>query len=207
MMSDDSFFLRDGDVVDCVDGSKTVLVDGMFLVPPSIGAKHCIDVHVTPILSLLKGNVRILDIGFGAGWTASALLDECQKKNCIVEIVGVEKSAEVYSSRKNLIAPFVSHKSIRDGVSNVRIIIDDATKIVGTLGMFDSILLDGWNEQKTPNLYSEDFLKKCFSILKNGGAITVNTGSWNVEENLIKAGLKVETIQHQYIESLVGWKK
>ena len=199
--------LKDGDFVDCVDGSKTVLVDGMFLVPPSIGANHCVDTHVTPILSLLKGNIRVLDIGFGAGWTASALIDECEKRSCTIEIVGIEKSAEVYASRNNLIAPFVSHKNIRDDDSKIKVHIADATKITDTLGTFDIILLDGWNEHKTPELYSEEFLKKCFEALKKGGAITVNTGSWNVKENMIKAGFIVETLQHKYVQSLVGRKK
>lgn len=200
-MNDDTP-LKDGVIVDCVDGSKTVVVDGMFLVPPSIGAKHCIDVHVTPIVDLLKENIRVLDIGFGAGWTASALLDECEKRNCTVEIVGVEKSAEVCAMKEKLFSPF--KKNTQN--SSVKVIIDDATKIITTLGTFDIILLDGWNEIKTPELYSEEFLKKCFTILKKGGAITVNTGSWNVKDNMIKAGFTVETLQHKYVQSLVGKK-
>lgn len=202
-MSDDEYTKMNGEIVDCVDGSKTVVVDGLFLVPPIIGAKHCVDVHVTPIVDLLKGNIRVLDIGFGAGWTASALLDECDKRNCRAEIVGVEKNVEVYNIRKELVSPFK-----KCGENNsVKIIIDDAVKKIDTLGMFDIILLDGWNEIKTPELYSEEFLKKCYTILKKGGTITVNTGSWSVKENLVKAGFQAETVKHKYYESLVGRKE
>ncbi len=193
----------------CSDGSMTMLIDDMFLHPPKYGAHHSVDVHVTPIASLLSGNVRVLDIGFGTGWTVAALIDECIRRNCTLDLIGIEKSKEVYEQRLTLHPPFDAHKYVRgeqrEGL-HVNVIIDDATNIITTLGTFNIILLDGWNEHKTPELYSEDFLKKCYDALKQNGAITVNTGSWNVKDNLVKAGFKVETIAHKEYESLVGRK-
>ncbi len=194
----------------CNDGNKTILVEGMYLHPPRYGMQHCIDVHIKPLLQLLKGNIRVLNIGFGTGWTASALIEECIKKNCSLEITGLEKNKEVYEQRFKTKPKIESHKYVtgekHDSIK-INIIIGDATKIMETLKEFDAIILDGWNEKKSPELYTEKFLKKCFTTLKKGGAITINTGSWNVKENAIKAGFKVETIKHGEYESLVGLKE
>ncbi|MBI4140118.1 hypothetical protein HY483_04105 [Candidatus Woesearchaeota archaeon] len=193
----------------CNDGNKTILIEEMYLHPPRYGMQHCINVHIKPLTPLLKGNVQVLVIGFGAGWTAAALIEECIKKKCLLELTGLEKNKEVYEQRFKIKPKIESHKYItgekHDSIK-ISVTIGDATKMIETLKEFDAIILDGWNELKTPELYSEDFLKKCYDSLTKKGIITINTGSWNVKENAIRAGFKVETLKHGEYESLVGRK-
>lgn len=115
---------------------------------------------------------RILDIGFGLGFVAAAVVQRALWQRKAVELVGVEYDGRITQAIEHMQIPV----SLEEGYAFIRkaaasgsghhrgvdisLLRGDARKVVfGISGKFDVIFLDGFSVMKNPELYSEDFLK------------------------------------------------
>ncbi len=150
-----------------------------------------------------RKEVRVLDIGFGLGYTFVAAIDEfLDAGGERIEIIALEKDGGVLAEVQNLNPPLknfeIAKILARDGNhSDERIhatlIIGDAVATIKDLpeNHFDVIFADGFSPAKNPELWTNEFFKEVFRVSKKGAIVTTYSYARSVRENLRAAGFSV----------------
>jgi len=174
-----------------------------------------------PLRLVGKKDLAILDICSGLGFNAAAVLGRFTKSGLDpesgkIEIDMVEVSWETLAASLIIPSPIESHSFIKKAVedylinhqflvysqekkaipSHVNIVVhcQDARKMVSNIPSnkkYDAIFLDPFSPEKSPELYSTEFLLKLRQLLKSDGVILTYTSSAPVRLALINAGLEV----------------
>ena len=163
--------------------------------------------------------ISILDVGFGLGYNAGAVLDKVLEANlnCRISIVGLEKDLGVLLKIKDMHPLIKTYHVIKDlaeqintkrtntenkgtakmleynkeGIS-IRVLLGRAEHQVKKLKPgFDIILHDPFSPKKNPELWTESFFKELRRLIKDNGVLTTYSCARNARENMIKAGFKV----------------
>lgn len=168
-----------------------------------------------------KKEVAILDICSGLGFNAAAVLEKFIKSGFDPELVKieidmVEVSWETLAASLIIPSPIESHsfikKAVEDYLINHQLLVcphekkdiprqvdigvhcQDARKMVVNIPptkKYDVIFLDPFSPEKSPELYSTEFLLKIRQLLKEDGVILTYTSSAPVRFALVNAGLEV----------------
>ena len=154
-----------------------------------------------------KGHVCILDIGFGLGYNAIAAVDTALKsnKNSEIEIISLEKNLRL-EDLKNIKNSFKHYKIIEklefDPITKsyiyedknifLKIKIGDASLEIKKLKKkFDAVFHDPFSPSKNPELWTADFFKDVFSLMKQDAVLATYSYARKVRDNLREAGFEV----------------
>jgi tRNA U34 5-methylaminomethyl-2-thiouridine-forming methyltransferase MnmC len=168
-----------------------------------------------------KKNVSILDVCSGLGFNSAAALEKIMDPEINpeierIEIDLVEISLETLAASLLIPSPSGSHGLIKKAIENyliineyikypledrkipkcidLRVHCQDAREMVLEVlhgKKYDAIFLDPFSPDKSPELYSYDFLLKLGSLLKEDGLILTYTAAAPVRYALIDGGFHV----------------
>ncbi len=138
---------------------------------------------------LFKGTL-VLDVCFGLGYNSYFALKEG------ANVIGIEKSKEVLDmvSKVDLGGEYEIIKKVAKGSENSRLklYVGDARDVVKKLGFgFDAVLFDPFSPRKCPEMWSVEFFKDIYKLLKIGGRLTTYSCASIVRKNLVKVGFSV----------------
>ena len=196
-----------------MDGSETLHNDTYdeYYHSKSGAVEEAFEKYVKPcrIRELAKsGHVKILDIGFGLGYTAIAAIDASLEANpnCEIEILSFEKDESIFKELKNLNPPLKNYFLIvkleydpkteayyyEDRNIFLKIKIGDASDLIKkTNGKFDAVFLDPFSPSKNPELWSKDFFSEIRKRVKPESVLATYSCARKVRENLKEAGFFV----------------
>lgn len=140
-------------------------------------------------------NPKLLDICFGLGYNSAAALENFGED---LEIVGLEADSAILQKIQNL-NPNLKHYSIIKKLAmlqefdNKKILIGNATQTIKTLptSYFNMVFLDPFSPGKNPELWSADFFKEIYRVMKPCGVLTTYSCARTVRDNLKEVGFKV----------------
>ncbi len=149
-----------------------------------------------------RGELRLLDIGFGLGYNAAMAIHHALEQNpqCAISVVGLEKDTRIlqqiaamqfpipsYTHFKRLIPPTFAfqEKSVK-----VQILLGDARKRITELSAehFDAIFFDPFPPEKTPELWEVPFLQDVCRVMKKSAVLATYSCAPLVRERLAAAG-------------------
>ncbi len=149
--------------------------------------------------------VRLLDIGFGLGGNAFAAIS-CARQvpASTLEIVSLENdertlraAATLYPAgdwRRDILETLWQKHAAVYGNSKITLLLDDGRKSIQTLPAdhFDLVWLDAFSSEVNPELWSWQFLKECYRIMKKCNSLLLTYSSApSVRGGLFKAGFSV----------------
>lgn len=164
-------------------------------------------------LDLFKNNstISILEIGFGTGLNAFITFLEQQKRNLIVNYVGVEKfplnEEEISLLNYPEILEAVEHQSVFLKLHNSKwqepIVIDknfiltkkqqDFKNIVDK-NTYNLIYFDAFGARVQPELWTEEIFDKMYQALKPNGVLVTYSAKGSVRRAMQSVGFTVEKI-------------
>ncbi|MEW6525280.1 MAG: MnmC family methyltransferase [Spirochaetota bacterium] len=173
------------------------------------GAYHeALYMHVIPSRVLSKkGQIYVLDIGFGLGYNVLALCAEALKQNHTVfyTIISLEKNTDILSAME-----FVRFNDERDAIYDLlkksargeKVITDyfshsvlygDARQLLGILPVnyFDAVFHDPFSPAKNPELWTVDFFQKLFPLCRDECIVTTYSAAVHIRTAMKKAGFIV----------------
>jgi uncharacterized protein len=152
---------------------------------------------------LKKGDVKLLDIGFGLGYNAiGAARQAMHIKTGKFYIVTLEKERNTLLAAKNIFPPESLETAIIDDLlcngiwhspfATIELKIGDARQTIQTVNEnFDCIFMDGFSPDKNPELWSFDFIRQLTNRLDPNGTIATYSSAYPVRGAMLKAGLTV----------------
>ncbi len=176
-----------------------------------IGAVHeSFEKFVRPANIAGRKTAKILDIGFGIGYTCAATIEEFFENNGKnLELVSLEKDAAVLKEVANLNPKLKYFDAVKTAAKNlefigstaedktaelkIKIIIGDATQTIKKLpdDYFDVVFADGFAPAKNPELWTLGFFNEVAKKIKKDGILTTYSYARSVRENLSAAGFLV----------------
>jgi tRNA U34 5-methylaminomethyl-2-thiouridine-forming methyltransferase MnmC len=203
------------------DGSYTVSSDFVNSASENMHTRHGAlsesrEKFVKPAHLEGKDRVDILDICSGLGYNAASCLEYLDGE-VEVNLDMVEISRETLALSLLLDIPLKSYEIIKKAVEDklysegviyfrhmenkvperidIKIHLDDARRVVGFLSAknrkYDAIFLDPFSPQKSPELYTDQFLNILKNLLKEDGLILTYSAAAPVRAALINNGLNV----------------
>lgn len=189
------------------DGSTTFYNEEFKQIYHSISGavEESVEKFVKPCIKFKGKHPKILDICFGLGYNTAAALDILGP----CSVVGLENDESILESSKDVIDYFKSYSIVRkaalekkfnDGKTSIKIIVGDARENVKKLGkeieedsntLFDIVFLDPFSPAACPELWTEEFMKDIFSVVKPGGILTTYSCARKVRDALKTAGFAV----------------
>lgn len=162
-----------------------------------------------------KGEIMILDICFGLGYNTAAALDVVKESNpvCKVKVVGLENDPEIVHEMLKIDPKiFFSYEILQTIIKNKQpimfneivvhttpsfcfeLIMGDARERVKLLvgKQFDAVFLDPFSPKKCPELWTQEFFKDIYSVMKPGAILATYSCARIVRDNLIAAGFDVK---------------
>ena len=157
----------------------------------------------------LKDGMKVLDICFGLGYNSLAAISLAD-----VEIIALENDSlileriqynNIFNNGKNnynnkiiknnieKIKLAAKNLNYQDKKSKIKIIPGDARNIIKKLNeKFDVVFLDPFSPKKCPELWTEEFFRDIWNVMKKRGVLATYSCAKVVRSNLINAGFKVK---------------
>lgn len=149
----------------------------------------------------IKPGFKILDICFGIGYNSLAAISLSEN----IEIIGIENDKEIikkinevsvpekFIEKYDIIKKAAEKLSYQDDKLKIKIIIRDAREEIKKLkNNFDCVFLDPFSPKKCPELWTEDFFRDIFKVMKKCSILTTYSCAKIVRDNLKKAGFHVK---------------
>jgi len=154
----------------------------------------------------IRGNLRILDIGFGLGYNIVAALHAARtaREGCGIEIVSLEKSilppqeldmmelppelAQYYGLVKEMAE---RHFSRGEGIRLSILEGDARKKIKDTKTTFDAVFLDPFSPRKNPELWTVEFFRQIAGRMTETAILATYSAATPVRCGLKEAGLRI----------------
>lgn len=168
-----------------------------------------------------KKQVKILDICSGLGINAAAALEaflksnhESKSKQIDIDMIEIswetlaasliipsaikfhkiiKRAVESYLINKEILLYQKEKEKIPDNV-NIRLHCQDAREVLMNISKnqkYDAVFLDPFSPQKSPELFSQEFILKIRDLINENGVILTYTSSAPVRYALLNAGLEV----------------
>ncbi|MBC7641198.1 MAG: tRNA (5-methylaminomethyl-2-thiouridine)(34)-methyltransferase MnmD [Flavobacterium sp.] len=155
--------------------------------------------------------INILEIGFGTGLNAFITLLESQKKNQIIDFVGVEAYPVLFEEamQMNYVAE-LNAESNRHFFENMhqtnweeKNLIDNNFSLIKRKQFFDDIddvnsydliYFDAFGYRVQPELWSTEIFRKMYKALKNKGVLVTYAARGVVKRSMIEVGFTVEKL-------------
>ncbi|MBG7630085.1 MAG: tRNA (5-methylaminomethyl-2-thiouridine)(34)-methyltransferase MnmD [Bacteroidetes bacterium] len=172
-------------------------------------AKH---VFIKSGLSLFsEQNISILEIGFGTGLNSFITFLEAQKRNLIIDYVGVEAypvaAAEIeklnYVSELNAEEFTKVFSEMHEQEWDVRNILSSNFSLtkrkqffheIKDENRFDLIYFDAFGARVQPELWTEEIFEAMYKSLKNGGVLVTYCAKGSVRRAMLKVGFSIEKL-------------
>jgi tRNA U34 5-methylaminomethyl-2-thiouridine-forming methyltransferase MnmC len=165
-----------------------------------------------------REEVDVLDICFGLGYNSAAAIDAFRGKririvglesyqgivdeivqmgdeylfNCrdVMQRVAVEKR---YTGTRDVKSGAESGDESGSALVEVELVMGDARETILGLGeeSFDCVFLDPFSPKKCPELWTADFFKEIYRVLRAGGMVATYSCARVVRENFAAAGFSV----------------
>jgi chorismate dehydratase len=142
----------------------------------------------------IKDNFLILDIGFGLGYNCLMALH-----NSKVKIISLEK--EIVKEIQTIEVPDYlkkDYEKIKQAAKTlkykdeIRIILGSAESTIKKLNeKFDAVFLDPFSPKKNPELWTLEFFRDIYSLMKHNSILATYSCASLVRKNLKEAGFKV----------------
>ncbi len=173
------------------------------------GAYHeAVYMHVIPSQALSrKGDVYVLDIGFGLGYNVLALCAEAvkQKHYGFYTIISLEKNTDIpyamehvcFNDERDTIYALLKKSARGEKITtdcfSHSVVYGDARQILSHLPVqfFDAVFHDPFSPAKNPELWTVDFFQKLFTLCKDECIVTTYSAAVHVRTALKKAGFIV----------------
>lgn len=165
--------------------------------------------HLLPsgILNEKTRTVNILDIGFGLGYNILALVQEyCEnKKSNPINIISIEKERTFipfmdkikFNDKKDITYELVKEayskgEAKKTGI-NILVKFGDAREIIQTLEAetFDAVFQDPFSPSKNPELWSLEYFKKIYTLMKKTGILTTYSSANQIRRAMLEAGFYI----------------
>ncbi|HOQ19456.1 MAG: MnmC family methyltransferase [Methanothermobacter tenebrarum] len=159
-----------------------------------------------------KDNLKVLDICSGLGYNTTALIGHLE---CAMSVDMIEASPETIAATLLIPSPIKEHEIVKrvyeewlikeglvrfqlikaeipDSLS-FRVFCEDARKVLPSLTpkYYDAIFLDAFSPSIAPELYTLEFMKELYRIIKDDGVLTTYTSAAPVRAAMIKVGFHV----------------
>jgi radical SAM protein (TIGR01212 family) len=156
-----------------------------------------------PELLQNQETTSVLDIGFGLGYNALAVIDEAKNiQSGNVKIVSLEKDNKTLEAAQSIfsmnsreykiIQNLLKKGSWQGDYASISIHFDDARKAIKNIKrQFDVIFLDAFSPDKNPELWSYDFIRELASRLLPEGIIATYSSAYPVRGAMFRCGLQV----------------
>lgn len=149
-----------------------------------------------------KGHARVLDIGFGLGYNAFAVLNAARQAGKTIEIISCEKDMSTLTNAAMLFDPGSAERKIletladkgiwRENSGSIELLTGDARLTAPeSEGIFDIIFLDGFSPDKNPELWTYDFIRALRGKLKAEGCLVTYSAAYPIRGALLRAGFNV----------------
>jgi len=149
----------------------------------------------------VRDNITILDIGFGLGYNVVSALQKAKS----LKIISLEKDKELFSIIQSLEVPekikynyekvklAAKNLSYKDKDHEINIILGNAEETIKSIKEeFDAVFLDPFSPKKNPELWSLEFLKDIFAVMKKGAVLSTYSCAGQIRRNLVAAGFEVK---------------
>jgi len=165
--------------------------------------------HIYPS-NILERDYEILnalDIGFGLGYNVLALIYEFKKRklNKKLNIISLEKNNDLlpfmekisFNDDRDLLYAFIRQAYGSGYFSQenieIKIFFDDARRIFPNFRnmKFDAIFQDPFSPAKNPEMWTVDYFKVLYSLLKEDGVLTTYSSAIHVRRAMVEAGFFV----------------
>ncbi|MDR2904517.1 MAG: hypothetical protein LBU73_00970 [Helicobacteraceae bacterium] len=163
--------------------------------------------HARPAIGIVgfedKAEINVLDICFGLGYKSLCLINELERLSFKgkINIISLENDRELlaklakfeYPSElaiySKIISEIAKNFCYEDKKVSMQIIINRAERAVKLMEeSFDIMFQDPFSVLKTPELWSEEFFKDLYNLLRDDGVITTYSASELVRKRMKSAG-------------------
>ncbi len=171
-----------------------------------------------------KGEINILDIGFGLGYNVAIAIKEAKKanKDVKINIISIEKDKNVFEKIKHLNIPenlkdiysfllrgqfitqkignfeFFTYFSQHENVS-VTVLIGEGREVLKTLSKtglkFDAVFYDAFSPKVNTEMWTVDIFKVVKSLMREEAILATYSASLAVRKGLIEAGFKIGLVE------------
>jgi len=152
----------------------------------------------------IRSGMKILDICFGIGYNSLMAIHKTKE----LDIIGIEKDENILQKTLEVEVPEKLQKdyefikaAVEQGeliINDLRInlIVGDALDIIENLedNQFDAVFLDPFSPKKNPELWTENFFKQIYRVMKKGAKLATYSCARAVRDNLQKAGFKTQDV-------------
>ena len=149
-----------------------------------------------------RGELQLLDVGFGLGYHAALAIQHAQEHNpqCAITVVGLEKDRKILQHIVGMPFPIPSYTQFKrlrpptfafqEKNVHVQVLLGDARKRVQELAAehFDAVFFDPFPPEKTPELWEVAFLQDVARVMKRAAVLATYSGAPLVRERLAAAG-------------------
>ena len=164
-------------------------------------------VHPSGILMQNKKQLQVLDVGFGLGYNILALIEELSKNRYVgrLSVISLEmnrsmlpalESIQFHNSRDNAYA-FIK-QAYRNGTARreettISLLFGDARSTVRSLPdeSCDAVFFDPFSPSRNPELWSVDFFKQMYRVMKGTAVLTTYSSAPQVRKALLEVGFTV----------------
>lgn len=170
--------------------------------------QEALHMHVIPSKVLQKkGQVYVLDIGFGLGYNVLALCYEAmkQKHDAFYTIISLEKNPDVvlamesvcFNDERDNVYALLQHSARGNNVNTEYfchcVLYGDARQLLSRLPVhyFDAVFHDPFSPAKNPELWTVDFFKKLYDVCNDECIITTYSAAVHVRAAMRNAGFVV----------------
>ncbi len=171
-----------------------------------------------------KGEINILDIGFGLGYNVAVAIKEAKKvnKDVKINIISIEKDKSVFEKIKHLNIPenlkdvysfllsgnfipqkignfeFFTYFSQHENVS-VTVLIGEGREILKKLSKtglkFDAVFYDAFSPKVNTEMWTVDIFKVVKSLMREEAVLATYSASLAVRKGLLEAGFKIGLVE------------
>lgn len=171
-----------------------------------------------------KGQIDILDIGFGLGYNVAVAIKEAIKvnKNVKINIISIEKDKTVFEKIKKLNIPeslkdvysfllsgyFKTHKIenaefpvyfAQDENITLTVILGEGRDILKTLSKselkFDAVFYDAFSPKVNTEMWTVDIFKVVKSLMEEEAVLATYSASLAVRKGLVEARFKIGLVE------------
>ncbi|WP_458700838.1 TIGR01212 family radical SAM protein [Sulfurospirillum sp. 1307] len=159
---------------------------------------------------LEKGEVNLLDIGFGMGYNSLEAL-KLEKENSL-HVKALDKNRAILKQSATLLNSEILERLYFDGYykndkNEIRFLAGDARYTTSKIKeKFDIIFLNPFYRDKSPSLLSYEFFIVLFSLLKDDGVLIISTYLNAIRVALSKAGFKSEILHVNELRAIRATK-
>lgn len=149
----------------------------------------------------IRDNISILDIGFGLGYNIVSAMRKAKS----LRIISLEKDKELFDQIQTFEVPeqikenyskiriAAKNMSYKDNEYQIDIILGNAEETIKNIKEeFDAVFLDPFSPKKNTELWTLEFLKDVFAVMKKGAVLSTYSCAGQIRRNLIAVGFEVK---------------